>query len=344
VGNGHISAYTLKPGEFELSGSLMRVNDTIDFLDLREELLSANTRLIGNSGDLDGSGVEIRVGVWRGLELYYSHQQQDMTLKVSGSAQIDVVDLDQKLRTTSKNIGAKWVFYEQPSLSQSSPGISAALDIRQFDNSSRDFGGFIERVRLNANTNISFSPPQRFSMDRLADDGWQARLIASAPIGERTAISAWLGYGSSSASSGTSTEIEFQTIQQAFLQTFDIREQQYMAGISVNFQQFQRLPIQIGYEYTNINSRQQDIVSSNSTLIPTFLRGRNLANSADKNHTVYGTASWWLTPRIYSSVSGKLFRNQFVGIMPHFNNPLSASFSETMYGFVELKIGIKLSR
>ena len=54
IGNDHTSAYTLDAGEFELSGGLSRVDETIDFLDLRDDMLAGNSRLIDNSGDLDG--------------------------------------------------------------------------------------------------------------------------------------------------------------------------------------------------------------------------------------------------------------------------------------------------
>ena len=47
VGNGHPSAYSLQAGDFELSGNLLRVNDTVDFLNLRNDLLAGNQRLGG---------------------------------------------------------------------------------------------------------------------------------------------------------------------------------------------------------------------------------------------------------------------------------------------------------
>lgn len=344
ISNGHTSAYTLAPGEFELTGSMLRVDDTIDFLNMREDLLSGTSRLVDNSGDLEGFRGELSVGVWRGLELFYSQQEQDLTLKVGNTAQAEIEDLSQKLTTISKRWGGRFVFYENRSNNGTSRVSSASLELSRLDNRSKDFEGYIKSVSFGPNTAVSFDPAQRFAMDNLKDDGWQAKLIYSRPLGNTSAVSLWAGYGEADATSGTSTDISFSVIQDAFLQTFEVSETQYMAGFSLNFQPIERLPIQVGYEYTHISDRQTQINSSNSSIVPSFLRGSNLANSASDNHTAYGNVSWWLSPQLYTSLSGKLFRNQFVGIMPHFNNPLSARFSETVYGYVELRLGLKLSR
>ena len=53
--------------------------------------------------------------------------------------------------------------------------------------------------------------------------------------------------------------------------------------------------------------------------------------------------NWWVTPQIYLGAGGKLFSSQFTGIIPHYNNPLSSSFSDITYGYVELKLGVKFS-
>lgn len=343
IGNGHSSAYTLTPGEIELSGKLLRVDDTVDFLDLRDDLLAGNRRLVGNSGDLDGAGGELRVGVWHGLELFYRQQDQDLTLNIGPVSSADIENLDNKLRTERKAYGAKWVFYEAVSQDRSRSWTSAALELTRNESRSDDFGGELAGFQLSPGTSISLDPPQRFGMDRLKDDGWQARVLLSTALGANTSVSVWAGYGESDSSSGTSSEIDFDFLREAFLQTFDIEESQYRLGASLNWQYFQRLPVQIGYEYIHITDRKEDIVSSDSTFIPSFLRGDNLDASETRNHTLYGSVNWWATPHIYIGAGGRLFTSQFTGIMPHYNNPLSASFTDTTYGYIELKLGIKFS-
>ncbi|HBN15199.1 MAG TPA: hypothetical protein DD407_09175 [Pseudohongiella sp.] len=343
IGNGHTSAYTLGAGEFELSGSLLRVDDTIDFLDLREEVLANNNRLTDNSGDLEGTRGDLRVGIWRGMELFYSRQQQDLTLKVAPNSRVDIANLDEKLQTTSTSWGGKFVFYQTANPVPQRPWASAALQVKYTENESDDFGGFLETLRFDANITVRLDPPQRFSLDRLKDDGWQAQLIFTHGLGDRLALSYWAGYGEQDSSSGTSTEIEQTSLQNAFLQTFDVSEELLTAGVSLNWQITPRLPLQIGYEYINIRNRDAVINSSSSPLVPGFLRGSNLNNSADNNHTLYGSLNWWISPHIYAGVAGKLFRNQYTGIMPHFNNPLSGSFSDITYGHLELTLGVKFA-
>lgn len=342
VGNEHVSAYTLQPLEFELSGTLQRVNDRLDVLNLREDLLAGSNRLSSDSGDFEGMRGELRIGVWQGLELFYQRHDHDMTLKLQDD-RLDIIDADQALETNRSAFGAKWVFYESTQADRSRPWTSAALELTRTHSNSKDFGGLLEFIRFSPTTSARLDPPQRFDLNRLKDDGWKARVIYSHGLGQTNALSWWAGYGKIDSSSGTDTSFEQPAFRDAFLQTFDTRESLYYAGVSLNWQANVRLPVQIGYEYLNIHQRNQQILSSNSALVPSFLRGSNLSVSADNNHTAYGRISWWVTPAFYTSLSGKVFKNQFVGVLPHFNNPLSARFSETAFGYLEWSMGLKFN-
>jgi len=346
TGIGHPSAYALAPGEFELSGNLLRVDDTIDFLNLRNDLLAGNQRLVGNSGDLDGRGGELRLGVWDSLELFYRQTGQDLALNIGPVSSADIDNLDTQLRTEREVYGVKWVFFESLNQDLSQPWTSAALELTSSQNRSDDFGGDLAGFRFSATGGVTFDPPGRFGLDRLRDEGWGARLLFSSALNASTTTTAWAGYGQTEASSGTSWDIDVGFFRDAFLQTFDIEESQYRLGASVNWQYFPRLPVQVGYEYIAITDRKQTIKrgeGSLSRLIPSFLNGGGLAESETRNHTVYGSVNWWVTPQIYLGAGGKLFSSQFTGIIPHYNNPLSSSFSDITYGYVELKLGVKFS-
>jgi hypothetical protein len=346
TGIGHPSAYALAPGEFELSGNLLRVDDTIDFLNLRNDLLAGNQRLVGNSGDLDGRGGELRIGVWDSLELFYRQTDQDLVLNIGPVSSADIDNLDTQLRTEREAYGIKWVFFESLNQDLSQPWTSAALELTSSQNRSDDFGGDLAGFRFSATGGVRFDPPGRFGLDRLRDEGWGARLLFSSALNASTTTTAWAGYGQTEASSGTSWDIDVGFFRDAFLQTFDIEESQYRLGASVNWQYFPRLPVQVGYEYIAITDRKQTVKrgeGSLSGLIPSFLNGGGLAESETHNHTVYGSVNWWVTPQIYLGAGGKLFSSQFTGIIPHYNNPLSSSFSNITYGYVELKLGVKFS-
>lgn len=346
TGIGHPSAYALAPGEFELSGNLLRVDDTIDFLNLRNDLLAGNQRLVGNSGDLDGRGGELRLGVWDSLELFYRQTGQDLALNIGPVSSADIDNLDTQLRTEREAYGVKWVFFESLNQDLSQPWTSAALELTSSQNRSDDFGGDLAGFRFSATGGVTFDPPGRFGLDRLRDEGWGARLLFSSALNASTTTTAWAGYGQTEASSGTSWDIDVGFFRDAFLQTFDIEESQYRLGASVNWQYFPRLPVQVGYEYIAITDRKQTIKKgegSLSRLIPSFLSGVGMAESETRNHTLYGSVNWWVTPQIYLGAGGKLFSSQFTGIIPHYNNPLSSSFSDITYGYVELKLGVKFS-
>ena len=117
-----------------------------------------------------------------------------------------------------------------------------------------------------------------------------------------------------------------------------------MLGAGVNWQLTPRLPMQISYEYIRINKSDTTIIGNElNSLLPSFLRGSNLGDSSGMgNHTVQGNIAYWITPNINFSISAKVFSNQFLGVLPHFNNPLSGSFSDKPYGFAGLSVGIAL--
>ena len=344
VGIGQPSAYALQAGEFELSGSLARVNDTVDVLNFRDELLAGNARLVGNTGDLKGSGGELRLGVWRSLELFYRQNTQALTVNIGPISNTEVDNLDSELRTDSEAYGAKWVFFEALNQDRSQAWTSAALELSRTKNVSDDFGGDLAGIRFSATGGVSFDPPGRFGLDRLRDEGWQARVLFSTALSASTGATLWAGYGEAKASSGTSWDVDVSFLRNAFLQTFDSHEAQYTLGASLNWQYLPRFPVQIGYEYIRIADRELAIVRGDgrfSESIPSFLRGDQLATSETRNHTLYGSVSWWATPRIYLGVRGKLFSSQFTGVIPHYNNPLSSGFNDIAYGYVALKLGIK---
>ena len=341
ISHNNPSAYVLAPGEFAVEGALMRVDDSIDFLNVRDDLSQVNSRLTKDSGDLDGNRLDLRVGVWRGLELFYQRQQYDLTVNVSVPARVNILEMDSKLDTERTEYGLNWVLYEERNRGASSPWRSLSLEISRSESESKDFGGYLDHVQLGTNTTVTFDPPQRFGLDRLKDEGWQARLIGSLPLTTNTTLSAWGSYGRIESSSGTSTEIDLQSIANAFYQSFDARETVLKAGFALNWQRIARLPVQVGYEYIRTNDRKVDAITSNSTLLPSFLRGGNLTDGARSNQTAYASVSWWFTPNVYASATGKVFRNQFAGIIPHYNNPLSSRFSDTSYGYAELRVGAR---
>ncbi|MDP2284056.1 MAG: hypothetical protein Q8L06_07945 [Pseudohongiella sp.] len=341
--NGSPDGYTPDQWELEVSGSMMRVNDTLDFMNIRRDILSGNSRLGGKTGDFKGYSGEVQFGVLPSLSVFYRQQEHDLTAELSQPASLDLESVDSKLRTKRESYGVEWVFYEAATKDKSSPWRSASLELASIENSSEDFGASIQRIRLDASTIIDFRPAQRFAINRMADDGWTARVALTQALSTNITGNVWLGHARTDASSGTVSEIRSAAIANAFLQTFDLKEQQWSAGASVRWNITPRLPLTLSYEYINVTDRELIATrASTAVTLPSFLRADNLTTETS-NHVLEGNIDWWITPRIYIGAGGKLMSNQFLGILPHYNNPLSGSLSDIAYGFAELRFGMKLS-
>ncbi|MCP5357175.1 MAG: hypothetical protein H7A06_03415 [Pseudomonadales bacterium] len=338
------SAYTIDALDAELSLGKVMVNDTIDFLNIRSDLLAGTRKLVGNSGDLQGQRAEVQFGLTSSLSVFYRHQEQDLKIELGEIASIGLTDISNGLSTTATAYGFKWNFFESGYYDNSGPWHAAALEVMRTRNVTDDYEGHFDRVTINENFIVTFTDPQTFRLDSMEDEGWQARLLYSAPLSSTMATTVWAGYGETSASSGTSADIVLEQLVDDFYQHFDMEDRHYMLGASVHWQLTPRIPVQLSYEFLRVNNSKTDIVAppSNSVL-PSFLRGDNLGTvSEHSNHTLRGSVSYWVTPDVHVSFTGKLFSNQFLGVIPHYNNPLSGSFADKPYGYVGLQLGLRL--
>ncbi len=344
ISNENPSAYTTDAMKFEISIGAIAVNDSIDFLDIRDDLLAGTRALEGDSGDLTGQRAEVHFGITSYLSAFYRRQEQDLKIDIGDIKSINLTDIDDGLSTTSTAYGLKWVFYETPNKDKSKPWRAASLELTRTQNSTDDYEGMLDRINLSGNITVNFTTPQTFRVKSMEDDGWQARVLYSFPITDSLGVSTWAGYAKSSSSSGTGSDIPVPSLAPAFEQEFAIDDRQIMAGMGLNWQITDRMPLQLSYEYIKINSSDLTVTDNPSNvLLPSFLRGNNLSNfNADTNHTLRGSLSYWITPRIHASLTGKVFSNQFLGLIPHYNNPLTGSFSDNPYGYVGLQIGLRL--
>ncbi|MCH7817823.1 MAG: hypothetical protein IIC60_14780, partial [Proteobacteria bacterium] len=80
INSANPAAYTTTRGEFEISLAVLAVNDTIDFLNIRDDLIANNRTLVGDSGDLDGVKFELHYGVTETLSVFYRRQQHSLTV------------------------------------------------------------------------------------------------------------------------------------------------------------------------------------------------------------------------------------------------------------------------
>ena len=342
INSSNASAYTTTRGELEIALSGLAVNDSLDIFNYREDLINANGRLKGDSGNLSGNKLELHYGVTEDIAIYYKRQDHSLTLDLSEINSVDLIDIDDSLETLAESIGLKWTFYRSNLLNSENRFSAASIELSAFSNESNDFDTVIDEIRLN-NLTITFGIPQTFSIADLEDQGWKSRLIYSWAMADTAVATLWAGYGESSATSSTTSDLQSATLSRLFEQSFDLEETYFYLGAALTAHITPRFSVDLSYEYTKVSdSKLKRFPLEPLPNLPGFLSGDGLS-AVDNNHTLSARLAYWLTPKLNLSITGNLFANQFVGVLPHYNNPLSGSFSSTPYGYAGVELVYKFS-
>lgn len=335
-----ISAYTTTRGELEISASLQTVDDTVDILNIRDDLLASNPRLTGDSGDLIGRKLELHYGLSDSLSVFARLQEHELTVDVGPIASINVLDISDSLQTTQQELGVKWTLYRSNLLNPDNRQTAVSLQLTGFKNRTDNFDISLDKLTF-SNVIVTFVDPTTFSVSNMEDEGWTARLLFTHALEGLGIGSLWAGYGTSDATSGTSTDAVNGTIRRLFTQDFSLEEEYFYLGASFIHQITPRLPLSINYEFINISSSNfERFPAVASTQLPGILASSG-PSPVTKNHTVNARLAYWLTPDINISLTGNLYSNQFLGRLPHYNNPLSESFASEPYGFIGAELGFR---
>jgi hypothetical protein len=348
INSDFVSAYTQDARTIDISAEAIKVNDTLDVLNIREDLLAGTNRLSDDSGDLSGFRGTVHVGLLDTLSAFYTRQEQDMTLKLGTvSSSINIVDIDEELTTEREEYGLKWTIYQAGFLDSGGASTAGSIELSRLRNSSDDFNLTFDRIDVTTGStpgSVYFAQNQTAGIQKLEDEGWNLRFIYTTPLSTAITASAWAGYSEVEATSGTGTTIPLASINAALTQRFDIEETWHRFGANLNWQLSARIPLQLSYEYIHI-SKQDLVITAGPPVVglpvPSILQSSNLS-SEDGNHTLTAALTWWATPAINVGVTAHVYSNQFLGVIPHFNNPLTASFGDDPYGYVGLRVGIRL--
>lgn len=341
INSANPAAYTTNRHELEISVAGLAVNDAIDFLNYRDDLIAASGRLEGDSGNLSGSRLELSYGITSDLSVFYRRQQHELTLDLGEISSVNLINIDKSLNTLTESAGIKWTFFRGNLLNPDNRFSAASLELSGVRNESDDFDIVLNEIRLD-NLTVFFRDPQTFSVANMEDDGWKARLIYSWPLAENGIGTIWAGYGESQSQSGTKSDLTNATLARIFRQDFYQDETYAYLGASLNYQVTPRLPLLVSYEFINVtDSKFERIPENPNTQLLSFFAGTGISTETS-NHTLQARASYWLLPKLNIAITGNLYSNQFVGILPHYSNPLSGSFSSAPYGFIGLELGYKL--
>lgn len=342
INSANPTAYTTTKGDLEIAAAGLAVNSTLDVFGYRDDLIAASGRLEGDSGDLSGSKLELHYGITEDLSVFFSRQLHSLTLDLGEISSVDLVDIDESLETLAQSAGIKWTFYRSNLLNQDNRHSAASIEITAFQSESQNFDVVLEEIRLD-NLTVIFGIPQTFSIANMEDEGWKSRLLYSWPLQRSSTATVWTGYGESTATSGTTSDLKSATIKRFFEQSFDIEEEYFYLGAGLNAYLTPRLSLNLSYEYISLmNADFSRFPADPLPQLPSFLSGSSQAE-VDNNHTFKARLAYWLTPEINLSLTGNLYSNQFVGVLPHYSNPLSGSFSSTPYGFAGVELLYKFS-
>ena len=308
------SAYTIARGSLEVSASLLAVNDTIDFLNVREDLLAGQQRLVGNSGDLQGGHFELHYGLHDDIELFLSHRDQSFTVDLGTINSVNLLEISDSLDTTMQRIGGRWTFWRGNLLNADGRISAASLELSAFRNKSNDFNVVVDEVRL-PNLTVFFRDPTTFKVANLEDDGWQARLIYSWPLGIGAIGTAWGSVSDRQATAATTSNITSPSVARVFEQTFTTDETLFSIGAGVTVDITPRLPLSLSYEFLNNGSSNfTRTPATPSTSLPGFLTGG--PSTQDTNHVLTARLAYWLTPSMHVALTGNLYSNHFLVLIP----------------------------
>lgn len=341
ISSDNPSAYTTTRGRLELTAALLGVNEDLDVLNIRDDVVAQSNRLAGDSGDLVGRKFALHYGITEELEVFAHFQSHALSVELGDIASVNLIDIDNSLDTEQYAAGFKWTIYRGLLNNPNNRHAALSLEAEVFQNESDDFDVVIDELSF-AGADIFFRDPQTFSVRDLEDEGWRARLLYSRPWWGSATLSAWLGYGEGESTSATGSDLGSVTIARFFEQSFRREEDYYLAGLSLNWFVMPRLPLQLSYEYIRLSDAR---LSREPLTPPIQLPGFLAASGApgvDENQRFTGRIAWWLTPRVSVAAVANVTSRQFTGRIPHYNNPLSESFTALLYGYagLELRLGL----
>ncbi len=337
---GHPSAYTQDAGRLELALSGIAVNDGLDFLDLREDLIAENDNLAGDTGDIRGARLAVEFGLASFLTAFASAGRHAMTVELGDIRSAVIESADGALETRTHRYGLRWMLWRGGPLPGGGRSGALSLEASGFGSETRDFDLVISRFQTSDLT-VRFRDHQTFSVDRMKDRGWSARLLYSAPLSSALTGTAWVGHGEAEVAFGTGSDLSSSLLRGFFEQSFSVEEEYARIGVGLRWRAAPRLPVAISYEAIRINETGYRAVPESLPLtLPGFFRAGRVRD--DYNHVFSARASWWITPRVSVGLSGKLFSNHFLGELPHYNNPLADSFRGKSYGFAGVELGVRL--
>lgn len=325
------SAYTLHKNDFEVTGSWLGMNDTIDFLDVKKSEIGESNLLTTSIGDYSGGKVLIQYGLTDRLMLHGLYQKAELDTTLGSSSTFKDIDSTGSLDTTTYKAGFKFKLLTEKSRT---PAVSLSFSYRGNDS---DDAGFTFS-ELNSSSITITNGNNSMMLTDLSDSGYSFNVITSKNT-MPFVHTVFAGFGQYSSNSKLKLSIDSDIMKAEIGQKFEIDEDIFFFGYTLGMQFFERMPMFISYKYMKTDV---DMHSSNtlSGFIPARYTDTETMEDISENHVLSGKIVYWITPHVNLTLDGTIYKNHFLGIVPHYNNSFTNRFFDYNYGYIGIGLGI----
>ena len=325
------SAYTLYKNDFELTGSWIGMNDTIDVLDVKKNEIGDSALLTTSIGDYSGGKFLIQYGLTDRLMLQGLYQKAKLDSTLGSSSTFKDVDSTGSLDTTTYKAGFRFKLLPEKSRT---PAVSLGFSYRGNDS---DDAGFTFS-ELNSS---SFSIPNgnnSMMLTDLSDSGYSFNIIASKNT-MPFVHTLFAGFGQYTSNSKLKLSVDSGTMQAEIGQKFEMDEDIFFLGYTLGMQFFDRMPIFISYKYlkTDVDMHSNNTLSG---VIPARYIDTDAMEDISDNHILSCKIVYWVTPHVNLTLDGTIYKNHFLGVVPHYNNSFTNRFFDYNYGYIGVGLGI----
>ncbi len=329
----NIGAFTLPAKSFNIKASYNRINDDIDFLNIKEqELGSGVVSKYGSIGDSSGVDLSLAYGINDYISLYYDYE--NLNMHYMGST-LNNHKNDLFLRLNISNHPSR--FFNSLSMDVGYVGNNAEdINIKNVStlnsllkkvkpNSNifiQDDGVTIsvdgDRVRLLEEDGTPIAP--YISIGNLSDLSLYFRFLAGMKW-TNSVLDLYAGVKYIDIHGEIALEPSNNSVIKEKVSEFgklDISrgEKQALVGLSYKIE-LGRLLLEANYEYNRIF-------------------GRDIINDNNHNQIVNAAISTIITKNLLVFIGGKLMLNQFNGVIPYLYNEYTASKYDKKYGYMRV--------
>jgi len=325
------SAYTMQKNTFEVTGSWLVMDDTVDVFDVKKSEIGNSSLLSTSTGDYKGMKGLFNWGIVDRLTFLGHYQSAELGTAFGSSSTFKDIESTQELSTTSWGAALRFKILQEETRR---PALS--MEASYYGNRSDDAGFTFTEVNTGSITIPSGD--NSLMLSGLSDSGYSLTILASKNR-KGWVHSCFAGISSTSADSTLDLTIDTDILKTKIGQDFQVDETNWYLGYSLGIKVFERLPIFFSYKYIKVNS---DTTSDNklSGFLPDRYSDLENMDSNNENHVFSGKLVYWIAPNVNLTLDGTIYKNHFLGIVPHYNTPLTNRSFDYKYGYIGLGIGV----